>query len=349
MTHRNNAPSTAIGLKDLARIVGLSPTTVSRALNGYSDVSESTRARVLAAASLHGYRPNSLAQRLATGRTNAVGLVYPAESGQLADPHFLQSLSGMSRRFGQAGMDLLVVTTGGGDELASYARLLEARRFDALVVTRTRVQDPRLAWLDENGFPHVVHGRTRTPSRAPWADVDHLAGARLAWRRLRGLGHRSLAYLHAPLEHDFALRRQEGMDTALMEAGDAPPVRIHAGASERSGYDAIRRLLDLPNRPTAIVVDNGRAASGAVRALLDRNLVPGSDISVLAWDGVADNDFTGGPSITAIEHASPDDVGVQLADMTLAMLQAPDHPPSNVLWEPRLRIGVSDGPPRPAR
>ena len=149
-----------MSLKEIAQELGLSLTTVSRALNGYSDVSGKTRELVVAAAKARGYRPNPSALRLATGRTNAIGVVYPLTTNDISDPLFLDVVGGMTTRLDKAGFDLLIISAMPGEEMRPYVRMIEGRRVDALIVARTLMHDPRLEYLSERGYPFVAYGRS---------------------------------------------------------------------------------------------------------------------------------------------------------------------------------------------
>src|SRR5437868_10933315 len=109
-------------LKDLAVELGLSPTTVSRALNGYPEVSEATRRRVVDAARHHEYRPNASARRLATGRAGAIGAVLQTNRNLLLDPHYVEFIAGLGERLADDEIDIVLSPTRGDDETRSYRR-----------------------------------------------------------------------------------------------------------------------------------------------------------------------------------------------------------------------------------
>ncbi|HNB43005.1 MAG TPA: LacI family DNA-binding transcriptional regulator, partial [Burkholderiaceae bacterium] len=146
----------SIDLKQLSARLGLSQTTVSRALNGYTDVSAKTRERVAQMAQELGYQPNSAARRLARGQADAVGIVYPLEAGDLGDPNFLFVVEGMSERLEAEDMDLLIASARSHAELRTYDRLLRGGRVDGVIVARTQVEDARIDYLRTAGFPFVA-------------------------------------------------------------------------------------------------------------------------------------------------------------------------------------------------
>src|SRR3546814_3546926 len=128
-----------MNLKSLAGRLNLSWTTVSRALNGFPEVNEETRRRVLDAAREFGYVPNGVAQRLQKGRAGAVGVVLPLQVGHFADPFFAELLVGLGERLHASDLDLIVTAAPSGpEEMQVYRRLVEGRRVDAMIVGRTR-------------------------------------------------------------------------------------------------------------------------------------------------------------------------------------------------------------------
>ncbi len=155
-------------LRTLSAQLGLSITTVSRALGGYSDVSSGTRERVLAAAAAAGYRPNRAAQRLKTGRADAVGLVLPAGSGAYADAFFAELIAAVGAALAERDLDLVIAATRAGEsETDAFRRLAHGGRIDGVIVPRTLWDDPRVDFLIGARIPFVTHGRTRRPASTP--------------------------------------------------------------------------------------------------------------------------------------------------------------------------------------
>jgi LacI family transcriptional regulator len=333
-------------LKQLAQALGLSTTTVSRALNGYAEVSEATRVRVVAKAAELGYQPNLAARRLALQKAEAVGIIYPPSVGELGDPRFLEVLGGLNDGLSAAGVDLLLVTTHQRDELSTYARMVHGRRIDALLVARTRVDDPRVDYLIGEGFPFIAYGRTARSAEHAWFDFDNAAGAAMAVRRLVEFGHRDIAYVHAPLDLSFARQRHDGYRAEMARLGVAADVArfVEGGLSRRSGYRAGQSLLAMPSRPTALIVDNNLAGLGVVRSLLDAGMVLGRDISVIVYDGVPDDNLLPSPIITSVDQPTPHDTGRKLAELMQSVQRGTPPASLQVLWQPALTAGQSVGP-----
>jgi len=308
----------ASSLRDLASSLGLSITTVSRALDGYPDVSDTTRERVRAAAEQAAYRPNAAARRLRRGATDVVTLILPTEPGHFDEPLYIQMLAPIGDRLAQAGFDLtLIAATPGPDEIQMYRRIVEERRADALIVVRTRHRDPRVQYLATQGFPFVALGRTECTKPYAHVDGDGEAAFRIATERLAALGHRHIAHLAAPSAFTFAGLRSRGYATAMAAAG-LPPVIVEDLASEEGGYRAARAALAATSRPTAMLCATDRMAIGALRAAREMKLeVPGA-LSVVGHDNLPATAFTD-PPLSTMELPIAE-TGTRLAEMVLARL-----------------------------
>ena len=335
-----------VNLKMLSESLGLSQTTVSRALNGYSDVSEATRQRVVEAASRLGYQPNSQARQLATGRTDAVGIVYPFTASHIGDIRFVEVVAGITERLAEKNLDLLIHSSRPDSELETYRRLIDGRRVDALIVARTLVDDPRIRFLQERNFPFVAYGRTDSRVPYAWFDFDNEAGGRLAVERLLGLGHRRIALVHAPLDLSFAMQRRAGFEAALRAAGiePEPALMIEAPMSRIGGYEAVEKLLAMKAPPTALLVDNNVSGVGAVRALGDNGWKPGSGMSLIVYDGIP-GEIPLTFKVTAVMQPTGDATGHAIAELVLDVLAG--KPPADLhkLGAPRIEAGESDRPP----
>jgi LacI family transcriptional regulator len=333
-----------MNLKSLARNLGISKTTVSRALNGYPEVNALTRERVLAAAKEAGYEPNPMARSLAVGRTNVFGIIYPLLPSDLGDPMFLDVVGGMSAALETCKMNLIIAPVSQQNELPSYEHMVRGRRVDGLIVSRTLVHDERIAYLLKKGFPFVAHGRTDTAQPYAWFDYDNQAGIALACAHLLGLGHARIAMISAPLAFNFARQRRAGFLQCMADAGLATDPRhlVDNTNDRRSGYQAMQQLLACTPRPSAVIVDNHLSGVGAVRALLDAGVTLGRDMSVIVWGSVEDSLV--GSQVTTIDQPHVDQAGAHMVEMLKAVVAGADPASLQVLWQPTLVPGITAGP-----
>jgi LacI family transcriptional regulator len=278
-----------VNLKQLSEMLRLSQTTVSRALNGYPEVSEETRRRVREAAKRHGYRPNPSARRLATGRSGMIGHVIPTGASVVIDFHFVEFLSGLGDYARGHEMDLVLSPADAADEETTYRRIAASKQVDAVYVSSPRAADTRVALLNQLGLPFIVHGRTEGfDFDYPYMDIDNEGAFHEAARLLIQLGHRKLALINGEERETFAIHRERGVRRALAASGLAlDPEHRHAVAmTEENGYRAARRILERPERPTGILCSSLIMALGAVRAVNDLALTIPGDVSLIAHDDV---------------------------------------------------------------
>ncbi len=309
-------------LRELAQALGLSITTVSRALDGYPDVSPATRERVRKAAEEAGYHPHSAARRLRKGSGEAVAFVMPSEPGRFYEPVFVELLSAIGERLAARRHDLLLLAARpGADEMAVYRRLVEGRRADAAIVVRTRRSDERVRYLLDKGFPFVCHGRTDSPEPYAYIDGDGEGGFRDLTRRLIGLGHRRIAFVSAPAQLMFAGFRCAGWRAAMAEAGLKTHLVAEGEPTEEGGYAAAAEVL-AAGRPSAVVCATDRMAMGAMRAAIERGQKIGSDIAITGHDNIPAAAFTD-PPLTTMELPLRE-VGERVADMVVARLGGAD-------------------------
>lgn len=336
-----------LNLKELARTLGLSPTTVSRALNGYSDVSAATRTRVKDAATRHGYRPNPRARGLATGRAMAIGHVIPlAERPEMMNPVFADFITGAGETYSAAGYDLHMSIVPRSREMAAYREVVARQAVDGLIVHAPATEDPRIPLLRDLGLPFVVHGRAGAESGPySWVDVDNERAFREATEHLIGLGHRSIALVNGPEVQDFACRRRKGHEDALRYAGIEPSLHHQAEMSEGEGFCAAQRMLASDSPPTAFVAASMPTALGIRRAIGEAGLVMGADVSVVTHDdrlGFLANEGDD-PPFTAT-RSSVREAGRRAAAMLLEIVADPDGPSRSDLMTAELVVGRSTGP-----
>lgn len=344
-----------MNLKQLAAQLGLSQTTVSRALNGYPEVSDATRKRVAQAALATGYVANPRARGLATGRAMAIGHVIPiSTSHEMMNPVFGSFIAGASETYLAEGYDMTLTLTGDADEADNYRRLQAKGNVDGIIVHGPKMNDGRIPFLTGLGLPFVVHGRASdidTPYS--WIDMDNVSGFRRATDFLLDLGHRRIALINGLEFMDFAHRRRIGYTQALAARGIAPDPSIIRGEemTEPYGYRATAAMLAQDDAPTAFVVSSLITAIGVRRAIHEAGLTLGRDVSVVTHD----DDFSylsNGrdlPMFTAT-RSSVREAGRLAAEMLLRRVADPRLAPETRVLEAQLIIGASTGPaPSPVK
>ena len=278
-----------VTIKQISEKLRLSPATVSRALNGYPEVSAKTRILVEETARNLNYRPNQLAKKLATGRSGMIGLVLPPSNDKGFDPTFFDVMTGLSRRLTELDLDLVFHAPVFGDDIEPFRRLVGKQAVDGFIVTNPRLSDARIDFLLEEDIPFVVHGRNASEQPGfAYFDIDNFRVGYDATKLLLDLGHRKICFLNGPDDVHFSFERKRGFEKALADHGsDAASGAVrHGRMSESYGYREALAALSLPpaQRPTAFVSSSTIIAAGILRAVRDKGLRVPDDVSIVSHD-----------------------------------------------------------------
>lgn len=331
-----------MSLKAIAKELGISVTTVSRALNGYSDVAESTRQLIVKTAKAQGYSPDASARRLKTGRGNTVGLVYPMVTTALYDPNLLDIVANITKAFARHNIDTVMVSDQEHDGQFPYIRLLESGKVDALIVMDVLKQDPRIQYLQSRNHKFLSFGRTESQQPYAWIDFDCELGSRKAVNYLIQKGHSKIGFLGGDDDSAFIHQRREGYIAQMHDSKlDIPEEYIvQLPRNRRNGFVGMYHILSLQNRPSAVLIDSSMLADGAMMAIEQAGLKPGIDISLIAYDGLPP-DTISTCEMASIRLSTSEKQSEQIAEMTIALLKgdSPEH--LNELWIPEIMEGTS--------
>ncbi|PWQ93451.1 LacI family DNA-binding transcriptional regulator [Leucothrix arctica] len=338
-----------MNLKELSDFLKLSPTTVSRAINGYPEVSEATRKRVVEAAEANNYHPSHLASGLAKGKAMAIGHVIPLSKHMVMNPHFSDFISGAGDVYCKAGYDMLIRVVAEGEEESVYKKLAKDGRVDGVIVHGPSNYDARIEALQDIGIPFVVHGRTnQDESTYNWVDVNNVRAFKRATNYLLDLGHRDIAFINGFEFMNFAMRRRSGYEEALHEASIEinPEIMFTGEMTEPQGYESMKQLLKRAKPPTAILLSSILPSMGAMRAVQEAGLTVGKDVSIVTFDDQLSFLQNSGdiPMFTSV-RSSIRDAGVRVAEILLDQINQPKADPYHELWEAELVLGKSTGRP----
>ncbi|MEO6014214.1 MAG: substrate-binding domain-containing protein [Devosia sp.] len=312
-------------LRQLAEHLGLSPATVSRALNGFPEVGVATRQRVIEGAERLHYRPNMHAKRLATGRSGLVGMIFRASTERGVDPHVMDFLASLSMAFADSEIDLVVHIASPADQMRHHMRIASRGQVDGMLLSAPEPNDPRFEMLDRRGIPFVVHGRGEDSPSYAFYDIDNDGAFAAATRLLIQLGHKRIALLNGPAAMSYAQQRERAYRRVMEEHRFPIPARFVASGEmhEAAGYRSATIMLSEPThrRPTAFLCSSTLQALGVMRAASEGGLKIGEDISIISHDDVL-------PHLRAENFAPPltvtrqpiRDAGPVLAQMMIARL-----------------------------
>lgn len=306
-----------VTLEHVAREAGVSPSTVSRILNGTASVSEAKQAAVDEAIRKLGFRPNPVARGLAGGRTLSVGVL----TQTISSPFYGEALHGIEDRLGQEGYIPLFVSGHWreADERTALEALM-SRRVDGVIVLAGRMGDESLRSVCL-GVPLVVVGRDLQGPDVFSLNFDNRVGGRVATRHLIECGHTRIAIIAGDHAHQDALERQAGYRDALESAGLAfdPALVMPGDFTEAGGLMAVNRLLDSRVPFTGIFAANDQSAIGAALGLYRRNVRVPDDVSLVGFDDLAPARYSI-PPLTTVRQ-SVYEMGNQAASAMLDMLR----------------------------
>ena len=276
-----------------------------------------------------------------------IGHVIPLSGkSEMMNPIFNDFLAGAGEVYGREGYDMLLKIVSDNGEKA-YRDLVSNGSVDGVLVQGPQAQDPRVSFLKDLGAPFLVHGRTADASGYSWLDVANIRSFRRATDLLLDLGHTRIALVNGQDGFDFSRRRQRGYEEALAARGLPIDPELQSGdvMTEGYGYTTAARHLDSDTPPTAFLVSSVIPAVGVRRAVGERGLKLGQDISVVCFDDVLSyltNDAQG-LGFTAT-RSSIRDAGRRCAEILIELIRNPDCGPIQELWETELTVGTSTGP-----
>lgn len=325
-----------VRLKDIARDLNVSAITVSKVLRDHPDIGPETRERVLKRVKELNYRPNLAARALVTGRSYAVGLIVP----DLIHPFFGQVAKALSNTLRRNEYSLVLASSEDDPEFERQEiEQLLARRVDVLVIASSQWSVESFRRIEEQKTPYVLVDRRFAGLVANFVGVDDLRVGRIATEHLIEVGCRRLAHIGGP-EVSTAVGRLTGYRKVLAasELADRPEyvvMREHGDdAGEKSGYDAMKKLLALDRRPDGVFCYNDPTALGAMKAVVEAGLDVPNDVAIVGCGNVTYADFLRIP-LTSIDQQSSA-IGERSAALALSLLDGHNGRPKQILLEPKL-------------
>lgn len=331
-------------LEEIARLAGVSRSTISRVINDHPNVRPEVREHVWQIIRQVGYQPHAAARSLATRRTQIIGVIIPESVTTLfADPFFSLFLSGVTSACNEKRYNLMLSLFNGPDGPDGiYERILHSASLDGVIVASTTIDDPLVSRLLHDRIPFVLVGRHPDP-RVPYVDVDNVGGARMATEHLIRLGHQRIGTVTGPHNMLSAQDRLAGYKQALQAHRIPVDEALIAEGDYREGgaMAAARRLLAAA--PTAIFVASDVMAIGVLKALRQEGRNVPHDVALVSFDDL--------PIATAVEPALTtvrqpiSRLGVLAVDVLLGLLdrQDPGAAPDRIVLPTELIVRSSCG------
>ncbi|GAB2824696.1 LacI family DNA-binding transcriptional regulator [Actinoallomurus bryophytorum] len=323
-------------LEAVAARAGVSRATVSRVVNGATNVKPGVRAAVIQAVEELGYIPNSAARSLVTQRTDSIALVVSEPPSRVFsdDPFFSAAIRAVSQELEAADRQVLLMLASSPAGHARVERYVAGGHVDGVILLSMHGADPLPATLGRSRVPMVSHGRPVSSLPVPYCDCDNHGGARDAVEHLIGLGRRRIATIGGPPDMTAAQDRLDGYRAALADAGRAPLVAT-GDFTRESGAAAMRLLLAEDPGIDAVFAASDLMAIGALGALRSAGRRVPDDVAVAGFDDIGLARFSEPPLTTVRQPV------VEVAACIVQMLLAADPPTEPVILPTKLIVRES--------
>jgi DNA-binding LacI/PurR family transcriptional regulator len=332
-------------MADVARLAGVSSSTVSYALTGARPISQATRDRIQHAMDDLGYTPNAFARGLKSKRSKIIALLFPRDGRDLGLSS-LEYILGASDHAQDLGYHLLLWTTE-VDALDDLARLARQGLVDGALLMEVRLRDLRLEVLQAGGLPFAMIGRTADPVGVDFTDTNFEQCARVAVDHLVHQGHRHLGFVNLNAltirsGRSNAIRLRDGIVRAALDTGTAMTV-LSCESSIVGGREAFAELLRRDPAATAVIAFNEQAVPGVMSAATESGRRIPQDFSVLSVDMPAQAALMTTPTMTTVGPTAAG-MGRAAAEMLIRRLEGDLSAVSQVLFDGVLEIRESSGP-----
>ncbi|WP_141992245.1 LacI family DNA-binding transcriptional regulator [Bacillus sp. B4EP4a] len=330
--------------EDVAKIAGVSQSTVSRVLNDYPYIKKNTRDKVLAVINELGFTRDEIARSLVEKRTKSIGLIL----GSISNPFFAETAEVIIERAQELKYDVIVYNTGHKDEnLEQAINLLIGKRVEGIILTSvSKNYTDKIKRLHDNGFPVLLYNSFLDIKDVNFIVMDNNKGARLAVQHLIKLGHKKIAKISGPSKYLATYERTVGYKEELMENG----YEIDEGLIFNSefSYDKIysftKKLLKKKDRPTAIIAASDQMALAVLDAASSLNLKIPADLSVVGFDNIrlSANEFIG---LTTISQQM-DQMSLTALEKLIYLIENRETTSSSIqiFLKPELMVRKTTGP-----
>ncbi|MGI6132765.1 MAG: LacI family DNA-binding transcriptional regulator [Bacillota bacterium] len=322
---------------DVAKKVGVSTATVSRALSNSGYVRKDLKEQIQQVARAMDYQPNSLARGLVTKESHILGLIMP----DISNPFFPAIARGVEDVANENGYNVLLCNTDGSSgKETDYINVLRSRQADGVIFTTSQVNPKNARILIDAGIPVVLADR-RMNIACDSVVAENVGGAYRAVRHLLDLGHTRIGIISGPMGVATSDERIEGYKRALLEGGVAVRDDLirEGNYRQHSGYECTCSLLELPDPPTAVFACNDLMAVGALSALEDRGLRAPDDVAVVGYDDITIASVTR-PKLTTVAQPKYE-MGAIACRMLIERLKNPGKPYQSMVLASQLIVRES--------
>ncbi len=278
----------AVTIKDIAKKVGVSPSTVSRVLNGNSVISKETQDKIMEAIALMDYHPNSLARNFANGSTYSIGMVIDAQDDiTFSNAFFNRSVYAIERVVQEKGYSLLITSNGKKGMNSAVEKLVLERKADGIILPSSLATKKMIQTLKKNKFPFIILGEpTIDKTNTSWVDINNEMGAENATDHLIKCGYKNIGFILENQTTIFAQKRVMGYKNSLSKnnAGYDEGLIRECGDAVENAYEITKEFLAKANRPDAILCANNAIAYQVLRATKECGLSVPNEIGIMTFD-----------------------------------------------------------------
>ena len=331
-----------MNLEQIAKLSGVSRSTVSRVINNDPNVSEVTREKVLQVVKRVNYTPNAAARGLAAGRTHVLGLVIPmGVSALFTDPYFPILIQGVSAACNAREYSVMLWLAEPEYERRMIRQIMYSGLVDGVIVSSMLMNDQLVQALAGGELPFMLVGRHPTDTRVSYVDSDNVGGAREAVTHLLRLGRMRVATITGPQNMIAGADRLHGYLLALRDRNllSDPDWIVEGDFTETGGYRAMQQLL--PRRPDAVFVASDMIAVGAMRTLREAGLRIPEDVALVGFDDLPPAARTE-PALTTVRQPTYR-LGTTTVDALLDLIDHPDSFPRRIVLPTELVVRASCG------
>lgn len=330
-------------LEDIAKLAGVSRSTVSRVINNHPNVSADARRRVLEIVNTTGFHPNMAARSLASQRSHIIGLVIPRGVNTFfTDPYFPRLTQGIAEACNDHDYTLsLFLFHTEEDERKLFPRISRHGLVDGTIIQSTYAEDEFFETLRRSDVPFVAAGRPWNPGDASYVDVDNVNGAYNAVRHLVLLGYRRIGTITGPLITTAGIDRFEGYKKALADSVISIDESIISAGdfTESSGYYSAQKMI--PYNPDAMFIASDIMALGAIHAIREAGLRVPEDIAIVGYDDLPPA-RQAIPALTTVRQPIRR-LGIELVETLLDIIENGPFPPRRMIFGTELVVRESCG------
>ena len=314
----------AASIRDVAKMAGVSVSTVSKALNGTGAVSATTAKAIRDAVEALHYAPNERARNLATKSNHQIVFLadFPFDAA-FVNPHLFEIMRGAQHALSKRGYMLIMEQANAKEATTKISQMFERHQADGFILHMSVVTKKLAAQIVHEDIPHIVIGRPNFETRLCWIDTDNCLSGELAASHLTERGYRNIAFIGGRPDDMICWRRLQGVRTSLKEQGiDLPQERIvNSNSLLSDGLRATRKLLKMNPRPDAVICANNPIALGVLQALQDKGIRIPDDMALITFDSYPFSLFTE-PQMTVVD-INMYDMGQEAGRLILKKLKNP--------------------------